>query len=253
MNRRRLVTKQCANNKGVVAPLIAILLIVFIGSMALAIDVGHLYVVRNELQNASDAAALAGARALYVVSGSTITVNTGANQVAYDQATYNKSEKIPVDVIWTSGQNSGDIQRGHWSFATRTFTLSDSTDPPDITKSMAELDADPSFVNAVQVTTRRSDTPAISFFARIFGFQSFLAQATAVAYLGFAGTTTEVDFPIAICRQALLDSAGDYNCHVGRFINSSGGGTGNTGAWTNFTQELPDGTGSCQTASTPTV
>lgn len=252
MERRKLVRKQFVNNKGVVAPLVAIFLVVFIGFMALAIDVGHLYVVRNELQNAADAAALAGTRALYVTSGSTIAVNTGANQAAYDQAIQNKSEKIAVDVHWQSG-NTGDIQRGHWSFATHSFTASDSTEPPDITKSMTELDVDLNYVNAVQVTTRRQDTPAISFFAHIFGFQNFFLQATAVAYLGFAGTTEEADFPIAICRQAILDSSGNYDCHVGRLINSSSGGTGNTGAWTNFTQELPDGTGSCETASTPTV
>ena len=35
------------------------------GLLALAIDVNHLYVVKNELQNAADSGALAGAVALY--------------------------------------------------------------------------------------------------------------------------------------------------------------------------------------------
>lgn len=260
MNRRRLVPEQLANKKGVVAVLVGILIFVFIGFAALAIDIGHLFVVRNELQNASDAAALAGAGALYLVSGSTITVNVNANQVAYDQALSNKSERSPVEVIWSPGQNipaggTVDIQRGHWRFATGTFTASDSTDPPDITKTTAELDADLNFINAVQVTTRRNDRPAASFLARIFGYQSFFMEATAVAYIGFAGSLApgEADMPIAVCLQALTDGEGDYNCRVGRFINSGPGSTTNTGAWTNFTQLLPDNTGACTTAAPPTV
>ena len=42
-------------------PLAAIGLLSLLGFAALAIDVGYLFVVRNELQNAADAAALAGA------------------------------------------------------------------------------------------------------------------------------------------------------------------------------------------------
>ncbi len=60
------------NQKGIALPLVAILLFVFIGIAALAIDFSHLYVVRNELQNAADAGALAGARFLYTEDGSAI-------------------------------------------------------------------------------------------------------------------------------------------------------------------------------------
>ena len=56
----------------------AILLFVFLGIAALAIDVSHLYVVRNELQNAADAGALAGDRFLYNEDGT--MVNSGANK-----------------------------------------------------------------------------------------------------------------------------------------------------------------------------
>ncbi|MEW6319222.1 MAG: pilus assembly protein TadG-related protein, partial [Pseudomonadota bacterium] len=46
---------------GMIAPM---LLVVFLSIGAIAVDVAHLYVVRNELQNAADAAALAGAAGL---------------------------------------------------------------------------------------------------------------------------------------------------------------------------------------------
>ena len=169
---------------------------------ALAIDLGHLYVVRNELRNAADAGSLAGARFLYNDDGT--VVNTGANQIAYDAATANNSEKVSVDVNWTSG-NEGDVQRGHWSFATRTFTPNASIAPVDLWNvSTEELDADINFINAIKVVTRRQTLPATSFFARIFGHENFELAADAVAYIGFAGTAApgEADQPIAICARA---------------------------------------------------
>ena len=42
--------------------MMALGLVAFLGLASLAIDMGHLYVSRNELQNVADAAALAGAR-----------------------------------------------------------------------------------------------------------------------------------------------------------------------------------------------
>ena len=61
---------------GAAAILVAFLMIVFLGIAALALDIGYLYVVRTELQNAADAAALAGAGRLYPrsVTGAVISV-----------------------------------------------------------------------------------------------------------------------------------------------------------------------------------
>src|SRR4030042_7094866 len=118
--------KRITNQVGAPAILVGLLMVTFIGLAALAVDIGHLYLVRNELQNASDAGALAGARVLYTEDGT--EVNEGANATAYDAAVANMSEKTSVDVHW-NGDNSGDIERGHWSFATRTFTPNDSTVP----------------------------------------------------------------------------------------------------------------------------
>ncbi len=111
-----------------------------------------------------------------------------------------------------------------------------------------ELDADPNFINAVKVTARREATPVASFFARIFGFNSFELSKEAVAYLGFAGSLGpgEADQPIAICSQSLLNENDEYTCIAGRMINSGSGTTHNSGAWTNFSQP-------CETASVPTV
>ena len=234
------------NQRGVVIVFVALGMFIFLGVTALAVDLGHLLVVRNELQNAADAGALAGARFLYNDDGTLVNVN--ANQVAYDAATANRSDKIPVEVQWTSG-NTPDIERGHWRFADRTFWPNASTAPVDLWNvSWNDLDANLNFINAIRVVTRREANPVVLFFARIFGQQNAQLSATAVAYIGFAGTLTplDVDQPIAICRQAILDPDGNYTCGVGRMINSGSNIGHQTGGWTNYSQP-------CDTASVPTV
>lgn len=251
--RRRLWGKR--DDEGAVAVIVGIMLFLLIAFAAFAIDVSHLMVVRNELRNAADAGALAGARWLYDQYGQTI--NTEANRIAYETARRNVSDNLSVDIFWQEGQNSGsDIERGHWSFATRTFTPNDSTDViPLWGVPTPVLDQDTRLINAVRVTVRRAaapgGTPAASFLARVFGMESFVAQATSVAYIGYAGTLNpgEVDQPIAICEQAILDYTLDpptYNCSRGRMINSGSTGGHQTGGWTNFTTP-------CQTASVPSV
>ncbi len=227
------------NQRGAVATLVAVSAILLLGLAALAIDISHLFVVRNELQNASDAGALAGARFLYNESGT--SVNNGANQMAYSAAVANLSERVAVDVHWNGG-NGGDVQRGHWSFATRTFTPNDSLQPValwDVTAD--ELDRNPNFINAVRVKTRRQDRPAASFLARIFGYGNFILSSDAIAYIGFAGTLVpfDVDEPIALCRQS-LNLTGEYTCSIGRMINSGHQvASHETAGWTSFSQVSP--------------
>jgi Flp pilus assembly protein TadG len=253
MEMKRLFheARSAMNQRGVTAILVALLLVVLVGFTALAIDVGHLVFVRNELQNAADAGALAGARFLYEEDGT--AVNVEANQRAYAAARDNRALStagaIAVDVNWSEGQNAGanvDVQRGHWSFATREFTANDSLVPVDLWNvSDEELDNNPDFINAVRVMARRQATPAFSFFARIFGHQGFQLSAEAVAYIGFAGTLEpyEVNQPIGICKQSIIDEDGHYTCTVGRMIPS----TDDTGGWTGFGQEED---GSCPPGGT---
>jgi Flp pilus assembly protein TadG len=246
------------NRKGAVLVLVVIAMVVFVGITALAIDIGHLVVVRNELQNAADAGALAGALALYedpdgagpLLPGE--AVNTGANQVANDIALLNRSEKIAVEVN-DPLTNIDDVQRGHWNLTTHTFTQSDSTDTfnlfgaseEDLDKMDGSFEYPPAsteypvLVNAVRVVARRQDTPAASFFAGIFGYQGFGLSAEAVAYVGFAGGLIDAGVPLVICEESLLDVNGKPTCNIGRMINSSADPSGNnTAGWSDFDQEF---------------
>jgi hypothetical protein len=224
---------------GATLVLVAICLFVLIAIAALALDIGHLLVTRNELQNAADAGALAGARVLYLNDGS--AVNPGANQIAIDAAVANNADNIPVDSV--------EALKGHWSFATRTFTANDEYYNPPVLWGVTDeqLDSDPNFINAVQVRTFRSESPVAAWFSRLFGYTGFNQEAVAVAYIGFAGQIEPlgVDMPIAICAEAL---GNPYNCNVGRFINSGGNlATSESGGWTDFGQPCAGA------ANTPTI
>jgi len=235
MRRGKLRIK---NNHGAVGIMVILSFITLLGFGVLAVDVGHLYVVRNELQNAADAGALAGAGALYVNNGTAIDAN--ANTVAQQIAAANLSEKVAVEV--DADQSTGDVQRGHWSFASRAFTPNASLATVDLWGvSTAALDADPNFINAVRVRVHRQATPATTFLAAIFGSASFSASAEAIAYIGFAGTLGpgDADQPIAICQESILQN-GAYSCSIGRMINSgSNVASSETGGWTSFSQNDP--------------
>lgn len=227
--------------------IVAVALVVLLGMAALAIDLGYYYVIRNELQNAADAGALAGAQVLYTAAPQGAQVNPGANDTARALIESNFSENSAVEVQ--------SIERGHWSFTTRTFTPNDSLQPTSLWGvTTAQLDVDTNFINAVRVITQRRGTAsggiAPPFFARIFGSPSQPITATAVAYVGYAGTLGpgEADQPIAICKQGITDPVtGVYSCGVGRMINSGQGNEGHqTGGWTNFSQP-------CETANANSV
>lgn len=257
--------KYDANNdqSGAALVLIAVLLIMFLGFVALAIDVGHLYVVRNELQNAADAGALAGAQVLYSNDGQTI--NTGANAIAGETAKANVSDKIAVEVNY-AGENGPDVQRGHWQFSADSgkgvFSPNSSTIPAQLWDYTTEqLNNNTNFINAVRVVAHREATPAISFFAHILGFTGFNVSAEAVAYIGFAGTLEpfSVDQPISLCEDSLRDPITNaYTCNVGRMINNGNViNSSQTGGFTNFEQdETPqtcDTSEICNAASVPTI
>jgi hypothetical protein len=230
--------------RGVTFVVVALLIIILVGVAALAIDIGHLFIVRNELQNAADAGALAGARFLYLYEDVGEYVNEDANQIAHDAAIANRSEGSPVEVLWNGG-NTGDVERGHWSFTTLTFTPNDYDYYTHLCElSPEQLDAKSNFINAIRVRTRRQNTPAVSIFARVFGFENFLLSAESIAYLGFPGTLTpgEVDQPIAICKETLSVNE-VYTCVNGWMISMGEYVTGQeTGGWTDFNQDNPNGT-----------
>jgi hypothetical protein len=148
-----------------------------IGFVALVVDVGHLYAVRNELQNAADAAALAGARALFPTSGypdatlipltappyCSLAVGVGRAAAASNQA----------GGVANLATAPADVQTGTWNWNAKTFAA----------------DATPSYdINAVRATVRRdsvANEPVASWFAYILGIESTPVNAQSVAAVGY--------------------------------------------------------------------
>jgi Flp pilus assembly protein TadG len=183
------------NDRGAVVVLVAFLVFFLLGIAAFAIDLGYRHVVRNELQNVADAAALAATRELgdiytkldateqqnYICSTEdktqikNVAINTGKNNYAGD---------IKQLAIY---DNDKDIQIGVWDSINKTFTPTD-TEP-----------------NAVKVYTRRQtidgtvyNGPISTFFAQIFNIQSMGVQAFATASLLPLSTIEEGGLPIPV-------------------------------------------------------
>ncbi|WP_419176060.1 TadG family pilus assembly protein [Desulfosediminicola sp.] len=224
------------------------ILLMFVALTALAIDSGHMVMVRNELQNSADAGALAGAGVLFNRSDGSIS--PGANDEAEDVARENPA----AGADRAKGSSATDklevkVQRGHWSFSTLSFTENNNTDQLSGWEGMTaeDLDVNTDFINAVKVTTTREHTKSI--FAGFMGQFDHKIETDAVAYLGFASTIDagEIDIPFALCLEYLTMGSGEIACGVARAVNEGV----ETGGWTNFSQDgqesFPDG---CESTNT---
>jgi hypothetical protein len=178
------------DESGGVAVITAICLVFLIGFVALVLDVGNLQAVRNEVQNAADAAALAGARALFPLNGYPDTgliplteppFVTVAVQTARDTVGQNQAGSI---VNLTTA--AGDVQTGTWDWNLRTFI-------PDATPSYN--------INAVRVMARRdsvANQPVSTWFASILGIDSVPVNAEAVAAVGYIQKPNGAYLPILV-------------------------------------------------------
>lgn len=143
-----------SNDKGVTVIIVALLLAVFLGIAALAVDVGYLYMAKNQLQNVVDAAALAGARQLGYDKGSTINVKQTAKDISSDSA-----NKVGQKIVILADD---DIAIGTWAWIPKTFDTASPTP------------------NAVRVN---ATMPVDTFFGRIIGNDTVSVSAESTAAL----------------------------------------------------------------------
>lgn len=179
MDRQRKYKHIVDNNRGATAVIVAICLIMLIGFAALAIDVGYLYATRNELQNVSDAGALAGAgflgttyAGLSYSEQQTYTFSRAAIVAAVNEVSLkNKAAAMNIAI------SDADIIIGNWDVEMR--TVLPTLIAPD----------------AVRVTARRDSStgssPVPTFFARIFGLDTMDVSAVATAALTGPATVSE--------------------------------------------------------------
>jgi hypothetical protein len=153
--------------------MVAVMMVVLLGCVALAVDVGHLYVARTELQRAADAAALAGALALGRGSEDSPT----GDYYRSSEKVYSQSELYAqLNAVIGKGvviDRNTDVRIGYLQF------------PRNLSTTLEIVPLDQS--NAVQVIARRTSSNADGqvglFFAPIWGINSAAVSASAIAVL----------------------------------------------------------------------
>ena len=204
--------------RGAVAPLVALLLVPFLGLVAFAVDIARMVQARSDLQNAADAAALAGAGQLmngfvqYSLPGQTNKsgILSAAEASATTYAT-NFSSYNAADGYSSLTLNSSDVQFGF------TDASNNYTSAPTYT----------GYPNTVKVTMRLdgSANGALTlFFARIFGTNTANLTTTAAATI-FSGTVTS--FKSSSVDAGLLPMTMDVNAW-NTFISSGVSSDGTT-------------------------
>jgi len=178
------------DERGAVLPLTAMMIAVAVWCMALAVDLGHLYLVKCELQRGADAGAMAAALGLFAVPPGAQNPTSAAPDCGRAFSTCqsvvagNQADGAALQVL------SSDVTFGSWNAVSRTFTSTGCT---------------ASLVNAVKVVVRKDNTAngAVSmFFAGLMpqGLSSVNLSAQAIGLTGYAGYVPPGGgcFPLAI-------------------------------------------------------
>ena len=177
---------------GTVAVLVALCLIVIVGFLALALDIGYVMVTRNESQDAADAAALAGARQLGENYYDKVADKT-TNIVSVSETTAGLNKVATQNV----SPDNVDVRIGAWDQISGAFTETAVTP------------------NAVQATVTRqtglTSGPIRTFVAGVLGIPSYRMQATATATI-LGECTGIVDFPLGIGRSWFTNTGANGGC-----------------------------------------
>ncbi|MBW6493609.1 MAG: pilus assembly protein TadE [Burkholderiaceae bacterium] len=197
-NRDRFSIRSRAH--GSVVVMTAVLLVVLIGFTALAVDIGRLMVVRNELQNAADAAALVGASKLSTAPLSiTDAIWSDAETAGKTAIKLNKSDrKTLVNASAVGGY--WDITQGTPGLQSKTVAVGPNDKP------------------GIQVTVSRkgvdNDGPVTLFLAPILGVNTSDVSAVATAILApIGGAYPGQLFPVAISK-CLFDNFWDSSTNT---------------------------------------
>jgi hypothetical protein len=214
------VSEKFKNEKGIVIVYVAILLVVFLGMAAFAIDIGYHSVVRNQLQNAADAAALVGCNHLYV-RNPTLGVFNLDWQEATDYATDAVTSLNAADNKSLIGSDA-DVGHCWWD-----PTLRRCVNSPSATTG-------PAVIVKIDKTAGKNNGPITNYFGGILGVQTndSSATATAVAYsprtarsgalLPFAITTATANRPLGTSLQicSIFSANGSNGCpYLGRWTS----------------------------------
>ncbi len=181
------IVKLLHGQRGAVAILFALCLIVLLGFAALAVDLARINMIKVELQNAADAAAIGGARSLS--DASLIATDqpynwTAARQMANQVATANYANGNKITQV--------TIDDGYWNILTQSFVqISYPYAGSPIAGSVPAIRA------TITIASGQNNGPLQLFFAPILGIAQSDVQASAIAVIAPPGSGTGL-FPMAI-------------------------------------------------------
>jgi hypothetical protein len=189
------IVKFLRGTRGASIPFIAIVLTLLLVLAGVVIDLGHLYVVKQELKTAAEAGALAGALALFDIQVSPHVQCAGARAAAIATVQLNGSDHQALGVL------NEDVRIGFWEYVGGVWQFRE------------ESASCPDEINAVQVTTRRSaavNGPVTLFFAKFLGMETVEVTAKATAMRGWATSLPPgFAFPLAIGQTYVPENYGD--------------------------------------------
>ena len=219
LNKSQSISKALKNKKGITLVLLAFMLVVLIALAALAIDIAYMYVVKNELQVAADAAALAGAAKLTGAtdSGGTVSPQLDARKEAWKFACENKAAGSKVFLVTNSSTNcgsppasglnenndaTGDIIVGHWrAAAPGTITCATGWETLGNGYFCRANGSTGLVINAIKVVPKRTSAgqtygkgPVSLFLGRVIGWNVMSARAEAIA-----ARPPRAQVPLTIC------------------------------------------------------
>ena len=214
---QHLAARQHARSpeRGAIAVVAAVVLVVVGAFLALSLNVGNKMLAKTELQSAIDSAALAAAMSL---NGTTPGV-AATHNVAQKYAGVHKLHKNPVSINANTGNGrSGDVVAGYWNATTKQF-YSDG-DTVTIGDSAVTLNqgTGAQYYNAVKVTgaadngSGHNSALDVYFGAFLGGQTSMTVTTSAVAVGGGPCADNGCTLPLVVPSCALQDAGGNIAC-----------------------------------------
>ncbi len=227
-----------ADESGAVAVILVLVGLIMLGVAALVVDLGHLYVVRGELQKAAEAGAFAGARALALPPNSLPFPNwDNAVNTATATVRGNSADGALLSDFNSSNVDLQAVQAGYWN---RTWTM--GMVPDNLNGYLypaSYVPADPiNEVPAVKVRinkTKDSLNPITTFFATAMGFDTMDIKTSAVAILHRSGPTVvrpNKCFPLATPESFVKQYWNNESPYTFRIYSDYRSPNG--GQWTSF-------------------
>jgi Flp pilus assembly protein TadG len=212
--------------RGSIAVLAAVVLVVVGAFLALSLNVGHKVTARTQLQAALDAGALAGAKELDGTTAGLAAVHTTAQAYAAIHRIDNAAVAVGLNA---SNAWGGDIVAGYWDTTHAQFYSDGQT--VTIGSSSVTLDqaTTPQFYNAVKVlggadgSNGHNGALGVYFGAFLGSANNLTTSSSAIAVGGGPCQENGCALPLAVPSCALQDANGNLACGTVMTLNFNHG------------------------------